>query len=130
MAQVNGRAIYGRIINATITTATEVTWEDKNGNSVTLQVGDRINLIDIVISTAATAKDVILFQDHDGDDALHSGEEIVPRIEFAGQGTFGIGLGADLSLRKINATGSNGLFAIASTTGTVSVLLSATLSRS
>jgi len=124
-----GRTIYARVVNQTVTTPLELTWVDQNGNAVTLAQKDRINIVDLIVSNAATAKDVILFQDHDGDNVLDTGEEIIPPIEFSGQGTFGMGFGLDVPLRRINATGTNGLHIVASATGTISVLVVAHISR-
>lgn len=126
---LSGRTIYGRIVNAVLTTATEITWEDKNGNSVTLAAGDRVNIVDLVVSTDGTAKDIIIFQDNDGDNALDSGEEIIPPLEFAGQGTLAMQFGLDVSLQKINAALTNGLHAVASAAGNCSILVTATITR-
>ena len=122
-----GRLIYGRVINQTITTALELSWTDSNGNAVTLIEGDRINITDVVISTAITAKDVILFQDHDGSNDLDAGEHLLGPIEFSDQGTYGQGFGLDLRCQRINAALTNGIFLVADTTGTVSATIIAHL---
>lgn len=126
---VSGQVIYGRVINQTVTTPLEITWETKSGATRTLAENDVINIIDVFVSTAATAKDVILFQDNDGDNALDSGEEIIPPIEFAGQGNFSHVFGADVTLQPINAAGTNNLHIVASTTGTVSAFITAVITQ-
>lgn len=120
-----GRSVYARVVNQTVTTALELVWKSQNGDTVVLKEGNRIHLVDVMVSTAGTAKDVILFQDNDAGNDLDTGEEIIPPLEFPGQGTIGMPFGMDVSMQPINAGLTNNLHIIASTTGTVSALITA-----
>lgn len=126
---VKGQTIYARVVNQTVTSALDLTWTTKAGATRTLAEGEVVNIIDVFVSTAGTAKDVILFQDNDGNDALTSGEEIMPPIEFSGQGNFAMPFGADITLQPVNAAGTNTLHLVASASGTVSALLTAVITQ-
>lgn len=122
----SGRFVLARVNNAAINTVTELSWEDMESNAVTLAAGDRLIIKTIVFANSGTAKRVDFFQDHDGDNALDAGEQVVT-IESAGQGTEVVDLGNGLPLDQINTATDNGFHVVASAVGAVSITVIAEL---
>lgn len=120
---VIGETIYSRGVNQTITTAAELTYTDKAGDARTIAEGEILNIVDVFVSTAGTAKDIIVFQDANNDDTLDSGEELIPPIELSGQGVVPLTFGLDVTAAPMNAAGTNDLFIVSSAGGTVSWLI-------
>lgn len=125
---LNGKPVFAVGVAQAATSATVLTWVDINGNTYTPAVGDRFNFVDIIVANVATAKNVRIFQDHDSDNAIDAGEDLIAPIEFSGQGTAVVPLGMDRPSRKL-AAATNDFMILASTTGNINWYIAAHVTR-
>ena len=127
----NGKEVTARIHNVAINAAAvEFTFKDSDGVTHVFVAGERILITDVLLNNRATAKDITIFQDADGDDAYDAGEELVS-VSFAAAGFEQVIFDSENGLpsRKINAALTNTLFALASAAGSVDILVKAVIVR-
>ena len=117
-----GRQFIAKARAIAATTATALTLEDINGNTITLSENDRIAITSIIVANVATAKTVTVFQDLDAGNDYDAGDEIVT-FEFAGADTQAVSFPLPYRSERINAAGTNDLMVIASTTGNIDITI-------
>lgn len=117
-----GKVILGRLTNTAVGTAAEITFKDINGNAHAFAANERLIIDTIHVNNRATAKDLTIFQDADGDATYDSGEE-VDVFSFTGVATWTDVFFNGLPSLKINVAATNKFYAFASATGAVDVLI-------
>lgn len=124
-----GKSVIGRLINTAAGTVQGIAFTDVNGNTHTFATGERLIIDTIVINNRATAKDLTIFQDGDGDGAVDSGEELATAT-FAAAGNANYVYEKGLASKRINAAATNTFKALASATGAIDVIITGEVVKS
>lgn len=118
-----GKVVIGKLANTALNSApVALVFKDINGSTHTFAAGERLVIYEVRAGTRATAKDLTLFQDTDGDATLDAGEEFYV-VSFAAAGIWSDEFSDGLPMLKINAGATNKFYAFASAAGASDVFV-------